>query len=748
MVRYALIDDELSEDEGFSRAAASGGESLSGIGKTPRQSKSILRRKAAPNVEASRVRFDKSMDECSDRMDVEMSEAEIKKAVDTQAAEAFAEIFALVGENKSSMSPDLGQRATKSDKCHIVEEDVVDSEVTPTIFVPPTASLIAGMNRTSIVAKLVSKRRSLTRSSIDAGLRSGKLFRVGFHPSGKTLVPSKEGIIASCKPVFGESKSLALELFQVLVSSCRKNAEYGECSILQVPLALQNGGDEHSHSVLLDCLERMASIMSGNEEARQAFKLLATLLEAPETSSSVFVVGDQSQQSYTFNERRNQALLQWLVGVNTSSVDKEMQAAMQQNNVASAIFAAVSGGDLDKAAKLAVDAGLLDLAITLSTDMGGCAQLATMVDRAVNSGDAASIPRDLLRCVRAVSGDDAMEESLHRLGTRLAWTHRLALKLLQNPSIDLQALIANYDELVNSGRAPFPSPSYSGSGSKAESVQYRILRAIADPGSLSISEVVRTSGFSDNPHDVSYSFLLATTLVASGYVDCDDLKLETISDGFAAQLFAQGAWEWGVATCLCFPGETTLSTALAKMKRAHDCVLKFYGHGDESRRTMLVDTLGIPSAWCSEALAYKSLNVLGYFDHMNNTSPEEATDALDRYWLPNVFFKTKGMPVIKGVVGDAPDSLAAAVYRLQKIDIEVQSLCSKSKKIAMESVPNLANECRALREVFEEAIAEDKKQDDFHSFADTGRVDLKYMLCEAIRLVTKLDFQLVSLSTA
>lgn len=734
MVRFALVDDE---DE--RRTQESSGVAFA----TPQQqSNSLLRRrKATPAVAAS-------IDEAStgvENMDVEMFSSEkIYETVQSRATELSKDVFVMV-ENKKA------QRGI--DKSHIVEdEDVVESEISPSTFVPPTLSLIAScMNNrdASIVAKLTAKRSSVVRSSIDAGLRSGKLFRVGLDPSGKLLVPTKGtnfAVIEQQKPIFGDYHSVSLGLFQILISKCRKGFEYGECPLLQAPLALQNGGDENSHAELLDCLERMASVKTGNnEEARKAFQLLATLLEAPETSASVVIAGDRRHQSYSFNERRNQALLLWLIDVNAFDVDKEIRTALQHNNVAAAIFAAISGGDLDKAASIAADAGLLDLAITLNTDVQGCTQLAGMVYRASQSS--INIPRDFLRSLRAVAGDDVMEESLYLTGSRLGWTRRLALKLLQNPSLDLQTLLMNYDELVKIGRAPFPSPKYNGSDPKVESVQYRILRAIADPKSLSLSEVVHTNGFTGNPHDFSYSFLLATTLVASGYIGNDELTLEKIANGFAAQLLSNGAWEWGLAAILCSLGKTTKSTALAKMKRAHDYVLKFYGPGDEAR--FLVDTIGIPSAWCSEALAYKSESIGGFIQHMNSSSPDDASEVLAKHLLPMLFFKDKGLSAIGDIPGDAsPHALVSAVHRLRKLDTEVQSLRSKSTPTTAEGLTSLVNECQSLRKTFEAALVDAQNQDNLHSFAIASRVESKHMLREAILLVTKLDFQLASFFTA
>jgi len=237
------------------------------------------------------------------------------------------------------------------------------------------------------------------------------------------------------------------------------------------------------------------------------------------------------------------------------------------------------------------------------------------------------------------------------------------------------------------------------------------------------------------------------TLVASGYVDGDDLTLEVIGDGFAAQLFSQGVWEWGVAACLCASGKTTMSTALSKMNRAHDYVLKLHKSGKDSRASFLVDTIGIPSAWCSEALAYKSEDVFGFADYMNNSAPLDANAALEQHWLPSAFFMNKGLSEMENMVGDTPDSLAGAAYRLQEVEMEVQSLRSVSAQTLSGALPNLVNECKVLRKKFEEAFVEESKQDGLHSFSSTSRVGSKHMLREAIRLVKKLDFQLASLST-
>ena len=58
------------------------------------------------------------------------------------------------------------------------------------------------------------------------------------------------------------------------------------------------------------------------------------------------------------------------------------------------------------------------------------------------------------------------------------------------------------------------------------------------------------------------------------------------------------------------------------------------------------------------------------------------------------------------------------MYRLQKVDAEIQGLIAKNSQIIADALPHLVMECQYLRTTFEEALTEGNKQDHLHSFAN------------------------------
>lgn len=754
--RYALIDDVWSDDDepmsdtltttgasvSFADHEDSGGAASMMTSQKKEESSILRRREQTPFAKPNRVHFG------------DVSETEIQDAITAKAAECYAEVFKIAEKVASpggtaAMIVDEELAGSNPEDNEIVEEEI-SSEMFD--FVDPSDLLEAQEQGPKLKQLLMTTAASATRSSIDFGWQSGRISRAGWHPSGRFLHP-----INLLRPVYYQPKfftatgtpSLSLEPLTILLSKCSMDHQFG---LLPIPLALQNGGDDQSHAGLLDCLQSIGSVSCSSEEARGSFNLLAALLESPESSLALINpgAGEAGQTSYTFNERRNQALLRWLIDVNASEVQLEVQSALVKKDVAGAIFAAVSGGDLALAAKVAADAGELDLALALASGTEGRSDLAKMLARLAEAG--VSIPVGRLRTLRAISGSTTLEESFCRKGSsRLSWQKRLALKLIQDPAEDLRTLIANYAEDVKNGVAPFPSPKYaSSSRPDLKSVQYRILQAVADPRSLDLCKVVDTNGYTANPHDLSVSFLLAVALVASGYVASNDLSLERISSGFEAQLIDQGSWEWAVAVSLLSCVSSDLSTSSAKIRRAHEHVLHFFHKGKDSQRHLvfLEKQIGIPSEWISEALAYRSADAKEFVNNFVNFDPQEALSLLERQFLPDLFFSNKSQAFemlsrIKDLLDQAPDSLAYRIHQLYLLDAKVRSQAAKADP---ESLAAFEAECNSIGEALVFASREEKERNELSPFSDDCLADTNSLIQEALEQVQKIRFQLASVA--
>eukprot|EP00977_Amphora_coffeiformis_P007068 scaffold1536_cov166-Amphora_coffeaeformis.AAC.2 len=743
--RYGLYDED-SEDEEVHEVNLKKIVGFAGVG-TPVQPKTILRRKQTPHVKASRARFDIEMEssESFENEDPRVSEREIEEMVNKASKQAFDEVQDLVKELNSPMLID-DSHTTRRSEGKIDEEHVVEEGKVPilNVLVDGSVFMEALTKKSSITSRLQSKR-----SGVNLGARSGKLFCAGWHPKGLLCVPTNGlGALQEIRPVFGEPISFPVHSLRLFTSICTRDSQNIECCSLRMPFSVLNGGDEKSHAALLIFLETIGSDLVPNDEAQLAYKLLAALLEAPSTSSSLVIADSGRQESYVFNERRNQALLQWLIDANKAETVRETEASLKQNDVACAVFAAVAGGDIAMTAKIAMDAGHIDLAIALSTGTEGRVFLAGMLARAVQTGEANNIPQYLLRTLRSVGGESTLEESLHRTGSNLSWRQRWALKLLQNPSTGLRELISSYDEDVKKGIAPFPSAKYTGTNSDVESVQYRILRCVADPRSLQLCEVVDTTGFTANPHDLSHSYFLACGLVAAGYAAAGHAEFEKMSSGFEAQLINQGTWEWAVPVCLATP-YVSGSVTTTKIRRAHEYVLRYYDPSKHPhQRTFLESDVGVSSAWFSEALAYKASDATNFAENVLKVSPEQASLAIEKHWLPYEYFmdSSDSNNILNSIPpGDSSESLPSAVVQLRRLQKKVQSL-GGGALITASDITFMSEECDRLETKFSEAAAEGITQGNLFPFPATYRIDSKRMLRDALGAVKKLRFQLAGLS--
>jgi nuclear pore complex protein Nup98-Nup96 len=754
--RYALIDDD-SEDE----AMPDPQPKVRFLEATP-QVKSILRRKQTPYAKQSRIRFDLSMEESenTDEEDVFMTDAKILESVQANVAEAYQEVYAFINRPMSPTALDEVESQEKDIASNKVEEDISEDWcLASEIVIPDNDGIAEAMQMAGICSARLQSKPQLASSSMDAGLRHGKASRIGWYPDGRFLATTGDinGSLEELRPNFVEAgTSTTMGLLRLMFSTCIRNNGIGECPLLQFPASLHSGGSSQSHASLLDCLRTFSSTSVGNEEVEKTFGLLAALLEAPLVSSSMILRGDEHKESYSFDERRNQAFLKWLVDANTASVDENVKEALRVHDKALAVFSALSGGDIHLAAKTASDAKEVDLALVLASGAAGQSEIVNMLGRQRKAGMNKIISQDTLRSFRALAGEGALEEKLFREGSsQLDWRKRFALKLLRGPTDDLQSLVSSYDEDVSRGTAPFPYAQYPGaSEKKAESVQYRVLRSIASPTTLSLAQVVDTRGFTAMPHGFALSFHLAVTLAASGYVDADGFAFEKILSGYEAELLNEGHWEWAVVVALSSTGKVSKTAGESKMKRAKQYILKFYSqdNNSETRRTFLEAQVGVPSAWFSEASAYRSTTAIEFVGHIWDVAPAEAQATLEREWLPSVYFMKKPdldvlMVAIEAMADEAPDSLPVAVYRLQKLETRLEEIGGAyDQQVAEEALPALTLECNFIEKTLTDYLDEETRYAAPLRFPMGCRVNVKSMLHEALEHVRKLSTQLTSLS--
>lgn len=699
------------------------------------KSRSIVNRKATP-FKASRINF-QGMDESesvdmeedyavvSDGGDVEMlngDETDPANFARFEADKASAQMLALIDDSAAAEKVQSPQE--KREK-FVFEEEGDNDDSDDEYFIPANAPTEKDYRRaasaSSISAKIAGKSE-IQGSNIDYGLRMGRSFRAGWNRDGTFFkVSSKKTgsspALVRCRPKFvsemAARDSTAL-LESQLVKSHKVQGVDNECPLFALPQGFSNSGTILSHSDLYNTLLLFASTCP-DKEAKAGFMLLSLLLATHEegveyTSLVLAEYGTESGVS-SLNARRLAAVTIWLKDLCSASVEADIQKAKLRNDTHSAVFAALSGGAVDKACELAAEGGLMNLAVALSSDLEGRKDILEQILRLSESGDISKTFSETVRCLKDSAGDLHSEDALSRNGANsLDWRRRLALRLLQEPESDLLELVRHYDSDVLSGNVPFPSPRYLSASKSIESLHFRLLRICADSQSMSLSETVDPAGFTSSIHDFSLSFHLASAIAAVGPSrNTSDSAVEHILDGYEAQLASQGRWEWAVFVSLCSIGDMSDETKRAKVQRAKNLVLQNFCVSDQMadrRRLFLEKKIGIPSEWFEEALAYQAANrgeLLEYIVHLLAYDTKSTLDVLEDRYLPNVFFMSKHeidhlMHVIETVAVAQEDSLATAVYRFFILDKRVKELVDADQDEITDALPDLFENYASVEE--------------------------------------------------
>jgi hypothetical protein len=722
--RYAIDDDD--DDSDVEGNVLVGNQPYIGSPETlAEKSRSIVNRKATP-FKASRINF-QAMEESenesvdmeevyavvSDVGDVEMDETNPTNFALFEADKASAQMLALIDD---SAAAEKVQPSPKKEAKFVFEEEGDSDDSDDESFMPANAPTEKDYRRaasaSSISAKMAGKSE-VQGSNIDYGLRMGRSFRVGWNRDGSFLkLSSKKAgsspALVKCRPKFvnemAARDSTAL-LESQLVKSHRVQGVDNECPLFALPQGFSNSGTVSSHSDLYDTLLLFASTCP-DKEAKAGFMLLSLLLatheEGVEYSSLVLAEYGADSGVSSLNARRLAAVSIWLKDLCSASVEADIQKAKLRNDTHSAVFAALSGGAVDRACELAAEGGLVNLAVALSSDLDGRKDILEQILRLSESGDLSKTFSETVRCLKDSAGDLHSEDVLSRNGANsLDWRRRLALRLLQEPESDLLELVRQYDNDVQSGSVPFPSPRYLPASKSIESLHFRLLRLRADSQSMSLSETVDPEGFTPNIHDFSLSFHLASVISAVGPSDSTSVSaIEHILDGYVAQLASQGRWEWAVFVSLCSIGDMSDETKRSKVQRAKNLVLQNFSASDhmaDRRRDFLGKKIGIPAEWFEEALSYQAANrgeLLEYIVHLLAYDTKTALDVLEERYLPNVFFMSKHeidrlMHVIETVAVAQDDSLAKAVYRFFILDKRVKELVDADEDEITDALPDL-----------------------------------------------------------
>jgi len=765
--RYALLDEDTDESD----TEPSTDKHVAFQDDVVMKPKPVLKRKATP-YKKPRFSIDDGLDmldsvredELNVVTDVELTDRDRRELVRTEADEAAAKLFAIVEDSRvpAAVPP-------KEAETLFFEEDDEDDVSVVDLVQPPSEDDIVLAKQDACICEKVMQETNLSSSAVDAGIRMGRSFRVGWCPDGSLLhlcpkADTSSMILKRTRPVCRMENTEADP--ESLLDTHLATAELVEvgdnsCPIFALPRSLQNAGSLPSHNKLYECFKRFGSVELCNQEAEAAFTLLACLLDVEENDDvDALAVAEfhGTSTGYSFSSRRNAGVLKWLKDLCSTDVDRDVTSAKARSDMQSAIFAALSGGDIEKACELASGAGMLSLAVVLSTDLEGRQDLLQQVIRLTEGRNSSEVRPETLRALEDLGGNLLSEENLFRKGASLLdWRRRLALRLLQEREEDLSSIIRQYNEEVLSAVAPFPAPRYLAAVEKTKipSLLYRILSMVADSDS-SLLEVVCPDGFSAAKHDFAVSFHLAAAISSTGISSLDPTEAEFIRYGYESQLISQGQWEWAVFVSLCSLGEDSAEGSHWKAMRAKDLIRRCFREDAmaQQRRDFLEKHVGIPPAWFDEALAGRSAyngKILDYVLHTLDWNSSVALDVLESTYLPNMFFMTTDEidNLMEILAAAAPDegSLALAIYRFFLLKQRFEDLIDKEKDQIDEEIPELQENLQSI----EQTLLSAKSRVPSHKIglqlvpSLPKQVGLPSMISEALEYLEVLKLQLSAL---
>jgi nuclear pore complex protein Nup98-Nup96 len=541
-------------------------------------------------------------------------------------------------------------------QCEYVLEAVQKPQMIP---IPST-------NRLGISAKIARKCgvKSATSSSTDFGMRFGRSFRVGWHPDGTLLHPTRMDnmhVVVRSRPVVtASSKSNETLVSDKLLVVQMKHADKIEtpdgCPIFEL-----NSTGEGKESAVLNEYEDVSRVESQSKDDE-----LSGLL-----ASAISLIHLENSKSNV--TRRNCVFSRWLRKINEDDVKKEIRNGKDDY---SGIFAALSGNNYDLAATIAREKGLFMLSLLLTNSSAmGADDLLQQIDLWENNGSSNHIPTNLMRIYKLLGRDGEVEEfifkeSLKKSAPCLNWKRRLAiLEQCSDEGKDceqfISSILSKYDSDVNNGSSPPPHSWYLGDkpnkrypNSFVSCTLYRLLSLFNGVGNefndktMTLSEAISPSGYTPFHHDVAISFHLVFVMNAVGASEALSERQEDESallESYALQLVEHGKWEWAVYVALCSLTSRSPDTSMYQNKKRMAMDIFFRNYTDNSsidehaieRRYFLERKVGIPPVWFEEALSYRALqewNPHSFVEHAFNYDSSCALRVYEDMILPDLLF--------------------------------------------------------------------------------------------------------------
>jgi len=551
----------------------------------------------------------------------------------------------------------------------------------------PLHNEIPCRSKKSISAEIARKILT-TSSSTDFGMRMGRSFRVGWRSDGSFITPvmgsnnptylarGKNSVLVQRRPVLaytGNTTRLDVShqkyvaLLKTHLKNCFKvQTKHNGCPIFSLPRAK---GSTKGLSLLLEDYAKTAfdfASLEGNSESSKivhtAFSLMAVLFGDDSKSDDL-----TEETKSTLSERRYEALSRWLRESSSHGVLRDIKSAQSKGDTYSAIFAALSGGDIPRAASIALESGHLKLScLLMSCGQQSVSDLETQMHHWHETNASNHIPSGLIRIFSLLSGNLQLEENLFKNGglperSAIDWRRRLGMKIWnrskssEQQKSSISSVVQEYSADVEVDSAPQPVPWYTVDSNPSlqhvECILFSLLRLYQhyESGSqydFPLASIISPLGHTESMHDFSVSFHFAAVLSALGCVPLMPLpKQESLIDSYCAQLVSVGLWEWAVYVSLCvFDGIPDPNTfGAARVQKAKRLVTQHYNviHPTSCSRRSFLEEVGIPSIWFDEVLAGRCAfkgDSIGHVNHLMRCSFEDAIGATEELVLPYLLF--------------------------------------------------------------------------------------------------------------
>lgn len=610
--------------------------------------KPSLKRKATP-FKASRISLeDEDVSESMDLEGTDLTETDaepniedIYSFVQARADEAYHDIFRIV-EDRAPVTAPSPKKVVKKETTVAFDDDEGGDEPEgvlmprgPVVLTKPPPRLCMNVSR-------LGRQRHAVK---DVPKRNNKALRVAWHPNGSFLMLDTKRSVVSAKLVqyrpvvsphgtFKKSEALLETQRECSITTLESN---DLPPIYSLPRGYGEDDGPSGSDSLYSALYSF-STETDEEDAYPAFALLSMLLPS-EDESTVAGCPIPTEARICSSVRK------LLAEVTMHEVDADVRRFLGRKDIASAIFAPLAAGDLEKAIDVAAGAGYYHLASILSSGAVSLQQITLSLD----DRGPQQIPQELRRILKDISGDAKFEDSLFQKGlSTLDWKRRLALRLTQNLDSSLTDIMKGYERDIGKDKVPYPEPKHLAGRKGKKCLLYQVLLSLATPSAVPCEAIVDPEGYTSSLHDFSTAFHLAAALSAARETPTLSPWIsECLASGYEWQLANEGHWEWAVFVCLCSFGAASATAKRAKYRRAKEIILRNYQLEDPlalSRRQLLEETLGVPSEWFHEALAgraaYAGDDFLCLLES-TNYSHSTAIKILEERCLPNYFYQDK-----------------------------------------------------------------------------------------------------------